>query len=446
MFKLLLVITILVTISSLVQQHVPEPYMDEIFHLPQAQQYGRGDFYSWDPKLTTPPGLYLASLVLARCLPFLPLMTIQGLRATNLVFSLLLLFTLNKLIRVLHPGHSSTSYALVLWLFPLSFFYYFLYYTDTGSTFFVALSYLYVKTHRYQLAGLVGGIAVLFRQTNIIWVAYFLVLSAIQLIRAKSPNAFQDPACSRITLSAACSTLLEFSIAFVRHLIWLIPHLLGFLTTIAAFAVFLLWNGSIVLGDKTNHVAGTHLPQLLYYTSFVSFFSAPLTLPFTMLDHLMHLSVHTIIIMMFSMACMVYMVRYHTYEHPFLLSDNRHYSFYVWKKIYRRHWSVRYLLIPAYTISGWWNTMCLFDHVSFLWALGYLATLILTLVPSPLLEFRYFILPFLFYCLHLPPPSIQRTSLTIGFYTTLNLITLYLFIYRPFHWPNLPDQWQRFMW
>ena len=30
---------------------------DEPFHIPQAQQYCRGDFWTWDPKLTTPPGL-----------------------------------------------------------------------------------------------------------------------------------------------------------------------------------------------------------------------------------------------------------------------------------------------------------------------------------------------------------------------------------------------------
>ena len=30
---------------------------DEPFHIPQAQAYCRGEFSSWDPKITTPPGL-----------------------------------------------------------------------------------------------------------------------------------------------------------------------------------------------------------------------------------------------------------------------------------------------------------------------------------------------------------------------------------------------------
>lgn len=32
---------------------------DEVFHIPQAQAYCRWDYATWDPKLTTPPGLYV---------------------------------------------------------------------------------------------------------------------------------------------------------------------------------------------------------------------------------------------------------------------------------------------------------------------------------------------------------------------------------------------------
>lgn len=36
---------------------VPEPYLDEVFHVPQALAYCEGRYGVWDPKLTTPPGL-----------------------------------------------------------------------------------------------------------------------------------------------------------------------------------------------------------------------------------------------------------------------------------------------------------------------------------------------------------------------------------------------------
>lgn len=41
---------------------------DEIFHIPQAQQYCKGKFGSWDPMITTPPGLYVLFSLWYLCL------------------------------------------------------------------------------------------------------------------------------------------------------------------------------------------------------------------------------------------------------------------------------------------------------------------------------------------------------------------------------------------
>lgn len=74
MIYLLAHVANLLVTAKLVYHHVPSPYMvfikaqvyiftnlkkkqDEIFHIPQAQQYCQGDYLTWDPKLTTPPGL-----------------------------------------------------------------------------------------------------------------------------------------------------------------------------------------------------------------------------------------------------------------------------------------------------------------------------------------------------------------------------------------------------
>jgi hypothetical protein len=48
----------MVPVSLLVNSIVPHPYMDEIFHIPQAQEYCQGNFRKWDPMITTFPGLY----------------------------------------------------------------------------------------------------------------------------------------------------------------------------------------------------------------------------------------------------------------------------------------------------------------------------------------------------------------------------------------------------
>lgn len=37
--------------------------------------------------------------------------------------------------------------------------------------------------------------------------------------------------------------------------------------------------------------------------------------------------------------------------HPYLLADNRHYPFYIWRKVITAHWSMKYLLVPLYVYS-----------------------------------------------------------------------------------------------
>ena len=44
-------------IASLFNSIQPTPYMDEIFHVAQAQNYCHHNFSHWDPMITTLPGL-----------------------------------------------------------------------------------------------------------------------------------------------------------------------------------------------------------------------------------------------------------------------------------------------------------------------------------------------------------------------------------------------------
>ncbi|CAO3613505.1 unnamed protein product [Cunninghamella blakesleeana] len=459
---------LLAVVTNVVNKVVTTPYMDEIFHVPQAQRYCYGDYTTWDPKLTTPPGLYVISVglkAIGDIFEYKNLCTLQTLRVTNTLIAFLLYFTIYKIYTTIHPTISSqrlSYYALTLSTFPVLFFYFFLYYTDAGSTLFVLLSYLGVISNRYFLAGLMGAVSVTFRQTNVVWVFYFMILSIIRLIQSRTNQKSNHPSKTTLTLYnpiynrvnsptelfQSLFSLMKFTLI---HLFYILPRILTFIITLVAFGYFLMWNGSIVLGDKSNHTAGIHIPQLFYFTSFLSFFTAPLYLHWKhgrdILRSLYYMNAKKFLFLISLMVFMYYAVNYHTYEHPFILSDNRHYSFYIWKNIYRRHWSVKYALIPAYAISIFTNFNILGHHTSILWMFGYIMTLILTLVPSPLLEFRYFILPVLFFCLHIPPPKNSlRISFTFVFYTIINCVTLYVFLYHTFLWPQEPNQIQRFMW
>ncbi|KAK4521522.1 uncharacterized protein ATC70_012138 [Mucor velutinosus] len=434
--------------------------MDEIFHVPQAQQYCHGDYYTWDPKLTTPPGLYLASNGMAWIGGMFgyDFCTVNTLRFTNILFSIGLYFTLISLVITLHPAikHDwrTHMYALTLTWFPVGFFYNFLYYTDPGSTWLVLQSYLLAKKKRYRLAGIISMASLTFRQTNVIWLCLFMMVTIIDILSHVSNSkknedtsiALYNPACASIHQPAqAMQSIYSLVANTLVNIRIVLPAIWTFLLGMASFALFLVWNGGIVLGDRSNHVAGLHFPQLFYYSSFLSFFAAPWTL--SLASVLKLLSIKSFVYGIASTLLTLFFVHRYTHEHPFLLSDNRHYTFYVWHKIYRRHWTVRYLLSPVYTVSEFLNIQAFANHTSFLLVVGYLVALVLTLVPSPLLEFRYFIIPFLFYMVHIPPPTqTPRTILGLGLYFSIHLVTVYLFVYKPFVWTNQPDQLQRFMW
>ncbi|XP_039582596.1 putative Dol-P-Glc:Glc(2)Man(9)GlcNAc(2)-PP-Dol alpha-1,2-glucosyltransferase isoform X3 [Passer montanus] len=69
------------------------PYMDEVFHIPQAQAYCHGRFLQWDPMITTLPGLYLLSVGAAKPAAWLlgwtgsVVCSVGMLRFINLLFS-----------------------------------------------------------------------------------------------------------------------------------------------------------------------------------------------------------------------------------------------------------------------------------------------------------------------------------------------------------------------
>ncbi|KAI7834463.1 alpha-2-glucosyltransferase Alg10 [Kickxella alabastrina] len=117
---------------------------------------------------------------------------------------------------------------------------------------------------------------------------------------------------------------------------------------VALFAGFVMANGGIVLGDKENHRAGMHLPQILYFFAYIVGVSAPALVP--IVSPLWPMRSLTLGLVLG--VAMTYSIRYYTVEHPFLLSDNRHYPFYLWKNFFRRHPAAKYLAIPFYIYAG----------------------------------------------------------------------------------------------
>ncbi|KAA6411813.1 MAG: hypothetical protein FRX48_03963 [Lasallia pustulata] len=547
---------------------VPEPYLDEVFHVRQAQAYWRGQWRIWDPKITTPPGLYIISYL------HLYLLQIQG-RLSNITFGLrsINFIAANVLILVLVRGllwkirHARVSgsaagqrrskqllqwseyeidhVALNICLFPPLFFFYALYYTDVLSVGFVLLAY-HLFLNRQTAGLMVAGLSsLLFRQTNIFWVALFLggleVTRSIErgdesrpawtdIMRANGTSVrYYDPLVSEAYFEDYLKSASSITLCTLINLRTVVQSLIPHLTFLAAFSAFILWNNGVVLGDKANHIASLHLTQMLYFWTYILFFSSPLlyhyflTLivpprilskplrsPYPSTKH----ALPRLAIALPITTAMLATVHFNTLIHPFTLADNRHYVFYVFRLLLR-HASIKYLAIPIYLLSAHASITALSspptppppqeggapkatakpetkqppssaretptqgNRASFV--LIWLATTALALCTAPLVEPRYFILPWLIWRLHLPPslPPRPRTSLDrpgrksatrksrtlrarikavlytehdhglwleTAWFVAVNAVTGYVFLYWGFRWEQEEGRVQRFMW
>ncbi|XP_060050622.1 dol-P-Glc:Glc(2)Man(9)GlcNAc(2)-PP-Dol alpha-1,2-glucosyltransferase isoform X2 [Erinaceus europaeus] len=444
-----------------------EPYMDEVFHLPQAQRFCQGHFTEWDPMITTLPGLYLLSVGVVKPAGWLlgwpeqVVCSIGALRFVNLLFSAGNFYLLHLLLCRTQPRHKAwcprpllqassgiqrVLCTVALAAFPPLYFFNFLYYTDVGSVFFTLFSYLMCLYGNHKTAALLGAGAVLFRQTNVVWVAF----CAGSVCAPKLAEAWQ----AELRVRPAGGGPLQRGWALARFLgiflgrreqLWaLLPALWPYALLLLLFSAFVLLNGGVAVGDRDSHEACLHLPQLFYFCSFTLLFSCPhLATPSRLRAFLGWARRRRALFLLLTVACMLLVWRF-TYAHKYLLADNRHYTFYVWRRLLQRHPAVKYLLAPAYVFAGW----AILDSLrakSIFWTLTFLVCLLAATVPQRLLEFRYFILPYLIYRLNVPLPPTARLVCELAAHTAVNALTFYVFLNKPFRWPDSPDL-QRFMW
>merc|ERR1711974_291972 len=75
--------------------------------------------------------------------------------------------------------------------------------------------------------------------------------------------------------------------------------------------------------------------------------------------------------------------------HPYLLADNRHYTFYIWRRIIARNNFTKFFLLPLYILGGYCvlNTL---RHNTIIFKSSFPLFTCLNLAPQALLEFRYF--------------------------------------------------------
>lgn len=176
-------------------------------------------------------------------------------------------------------------------------------------------------------------------------------------------------------------------------------------------------------------------------------------------------------------------VHFNTIIHPYTLADNRHYVFYVFRLLLR-HSALKYLAVPVYYVCFWLSIQSLAHPtadpempertciakprgealrstklpVQISFAVIWLITTALSVVTAPLVEPRYFIIPWIIWRLHVPysPTTFSIAGRTYStdlrvivetvWLVAINQVLEFMFLHKTFTWPSEPGNVQRFLW
>ena len=421
-----------------------EKYMDEDFHLDQTLAYYNNNFTYWNNKLTTFPGAFILSSIFLKLLYLLQITVnednaIRLLRMFSIIISIFSFFLLGKF-RKKPNLEKSIIYKmrLLIGFFPISFFYNFLYYTEPFSIFSLILFfYLNLYTTRnYFIRFLSGILCVFMRQNNIIWVNLLSLNETISLIQ----NFYNNK---------------SIKILF-QNIMSIIKRNIDIIIIDIFFIIYILFNNfSIVLGDKSNHSMVFHLAQInhLFIFSLLLFPAFNLKV-FRNLSKLLNSRKKAmrfvfifVIVIAFVMICNKY-----SYTHDFILSDNRHYIFYYFKRIYLQE-NLKYALLIyislVYSIIINYNVKLLKDNRIISW----LICCLFCLTPAKLVEVRYFIPCYVVLIILVNYNKESFDDLyqymfhwfNIMTHLIINVIIIYIFLFKPFENKYMNNEISRFM-
>uniref|UniRef100_A0A8R1HT00 Dol-P-Glc:Glc(2)Man(9)GlcNAc(2)-PP-Dol alpha-1,2-glucosyltransferase n=1 Tax=Caenorhabditis japonica TaxID=281687 RepID=A0A8R1HT00_CAEJA len=392
-----------VLLTTIVYHYVPENYMDEVFHITQTRLYCAGN-YTWNPLITTPPALYVLSM------PFCGGYE----RYAN---SVVMFFTIPALCRFRRMFLRTDVWLTVsiVAMLPIVLCTQVLFYTDLLSLMAVMWGFTIGNPH---LSSLFFLLACLTRQTNIVWAAVY----AFSVLASK--------------IDTSKSVHQNFK-ALVPIVFWLWP----FVSLAVGFIGFIYWNNfQIVLGDAKAHQPKLHLAQFLYMLGFSAAHSWAQMMP-DFFSHLRQLIDFKARILIPIFACFAY---YFTYSHEYLLADNRHLTFYLWRRIFENPFK-RASLTALYVFAVRFMATSTPNVHVFHKTLFIVASLLL-LVPAHLFEMRYYIVPYVVWRLAVSNHP-RKSFLVLELVSQCALFgaAFSLFLFKTFEWPNEPGVKQRIM-
>lgn len=275
---------------------------------------------------------------------------------------------------------SSLLAGLCIAASPLHFFFANLFYTDVVSLTLVLGSHILAQKNHIFWCSLLGAGAVMIRQTNIVWICFILFDVIVADLGLHGSN------CRRLRESILCEMQLLYAeivhrkVLFLRKF-WTVPILP------LSFLYFAITNGGIVVGDRKAHTPVVHTAQLGYFSIFLFGSMAPIFLERSSVRGVYTMICRRFAISFLFFAACVSILFWGTFVHPYTVADNRHFTFYLWKRYLSKEW-IRLSLSPvmAYTCLAVFHSLG--RNRSHVWFAAFWVCVAATIVPAGLLELR----------------------------------------------------------
>lgn len=232
-----------------------------------------------------------------------------------------------------------------------------------------------------------------------------------------------------------------FLIKNIKKKVWI--NLSYYVVVLIMFAIFLFLNKGIVVGDKAAHKATLHIPQLFYFSFFFCFFGWPHI--FEKLDLFYNYVTKRYFQVSFWIILFMIFAYYNTIEHEYLLADNRHFTFYIWQRLYQKFDGFRYAMSVVYLCGFYVMMKRLYSLRDLSFMMFFIPATFFTLCLQRMIEVRYFLMPYLI--IRLQFRNVTAFALILEFITffVVNLMAFQTFFDREVFWDDY-DAPQRILW
>lgn len=195
--------------------------------------------------------------------------------------------------------------------------------------------------------------------------------------------------------------------------------------------MLLYFSNSLILVICSVFISPKVLPELFYAMKCLKETKIKDLLQFTSTLKLATAALAHILGLLLTFSMLVYGSK----SHPFLLADNRHYTFYLWRWFLSKQ-AIRILLTPIYYFLIIRVMIHLRQRRGPIWIMIYLVATLTTLLPASLLELRYFTPGVLIFVLNGSLRVSSSLYILIGIFAITNGIMINNFLERTYTWSD----------